>query len=240
MSAAAPTVATSGRRGAKNTRRKVLIVFGGVLGGLLGLAVLGIALAKPETDKPQCPKEQPVCGKPPETQAPPLVSGIVWKSAAGVQMEYYPRLWKVVSQDERDLKLKLEIPGRTDIDLFLWVRAVPVVSKLPTALAEDRISDLREDILGMQEDTDPKHALLGPNIGYVDADVGAAYAGATDTPQGPGSPIAVLLMAATDGNASVVVSAASTFSNRGIFGLADSLLNTLRWSSAPIPQAAGG
>jgi len=237
--AASVPVAVPGRRGAKNTRRKVLFVFGAVLGLVLGLSVLAIALAKPEADAPPCPPEDPVCGRPPVDDAPPLVSGVLWKgSAAGVQMEYYPRIWKVVDQDAENLKLKLDIPGRSDIDLFLWVRAVPASSKAPSALAQERVSDLRGSILGLEEDTDPKHALLGPSIGYVDGDVGAAYSGATDTPQGPGSPASVLLMAATDGQASAVVSVASTFSDRHIFGLADSLLNTFRWPSQPAPQAA--
>ena len=238
MTAAAPSAsAVPGRKGAKNTRRKVLFVFGAALAVVLGLAVIAIALAKPEPDEPQCPPEDAVCGQPPRNDAPPLVSGILWRSASsGVQMEYYPRLWKVVEQDDSNLKLSLSIPGRSDIDLFLWVRAAPAGPKLPGELAEQRVGDLREDILGLEEDTDPKHALLGPSIGYVDADVGAAYAGATDTPQGPGKPVSVLLMAATDGRANVVVSAASTFSDRHIFGLADSLLNTLRWPSQPVPR----
>ena len=215
----------------KTGRKKFLAIFGGVLVLLLGLGLLGVVIADPDRKAP-CPKGDKICGEPPKppTGAAALVNGVVWKSDVGAQMEYYPGLWEVVEKGARDLKLKLNIDGRPDLDIFLWVRVAPVSEKTPEQLAGDRIDSLKDDILALKEDPSLGAAILSPAIGYVDG-IGAPYQGAADTPQGPGNPIQVLLMASKDDKVSAVVTAATTSTDRHLFGLADTLLNTFRFPS---------
>lgn len=215
----------------KQGPRRLLLFFGGALALLLGAALLVIVLVSPGEPEPPCPEDVEVCGVPPT--GPPLVKGKIWKSASGVQMEYYPNVWKVVEETADSIRL-----SQNNADVTLWVKAVPAAEANPGELLDERLDSLGDDFLGLKEDPDPSRKLLNPSVGYVDG-IGAAYGGTTDTPQGPGSPVLALVMAATDERASVVVSAVSTaIDERHAFGNADTLLNTLRWPSTPPPGGA--
>ena len=215
----------------KTSRNRFLLLYSGLLALLLGIGLIAVVVTDPDR-KPPCPKGDKICGEPPKppTGADALVNGVVWKSDLGARMEYYPNLWEVVENDPRDLKLKLALPGRSDLDLFVWVRVAPTSEGPLSQLVDDRIGSLKDDILALKEDTSLGAEILSPAIGYLDG-IGAAHQGAADTPQGPGNPVHVLLMAAHDDKVSAVVTAASTSSERSLFGLADTLLNTFRFPS---------
>jgi hypothetical protein len=218
----------------KTGRKRFLVIFCVILAGLLGLGLVGVIVSATDT-APPCPKDEQ-CGNPPKPPdgAPALVSGTIWKSDIGAQMEYYPNLWKVVSQDGRDLKLDLSIPGRDDLNLFLWVKVAKTSESKREDLANDQIDSLKKDILALKQDDGAGSQILDPALGYVDG-IGSPYEGAVDTPQGPGNPVHVLLMAATEGDVTATVAASSTTDNRAIFGLADTLLNTFRFHTAAAP-----
>lgn len=218
----------------KTGRNRFLLIFSGILAALLGLGLIGVIVAKPD-NKPPCPKDEQ-CGKPPKRPdgAPALLSGKLWKSDIGAQMEYYPNLWEVVSQNPRNLKLKLVIPGREDLNLFVWVKVAKSSEVKREDLADDQIGSLKGDILALKEDVSARAQILDPALGYVDG-IGGPYEGAIDTPQGPGNPVRVLLMAATEGTVTASMTASSTLEDRNIFGLADSLLNTFRFHAVEEP-----
>ncbi len=239
MTVATPAVAAAPVR-RKRTRRRVLTIFGGALGALVGLAVLGIVVAKPGTVNPPCRPDKP-CGTPP-SRAPRLVVGTIWHSTLGFEMEYYTRILKVMKKDDRNLALRLEIPSRPELDLFLWVTVAPSTEATPLQLAEDRLSFFRGNTLGFKSDPNSKHELLSPLVGDVHG-IGGSYAGTIDSPQGPGQSLEVLLAAATDGRQSAVVSVATSMPEQSsgdspypIFSLADTLMNTFRWPGEPLPR----
>ncbi len=239
MTAAAP-VAAAGPTRQKNTRRRLLIVFGGVLAALVGFGVLGIVVARPGPVQPPCRPDKP-CGTPPN-RAPRLVVGTIWHSTLGFEMEYYTRILKVLKNDDRNLSVSLEIPSRPELDLSLWVTVAPAAEATPLQLAQDRISFFRGKTLGFQADANSKHELLSPLVGDVHG-IGGSYAGTIDSPQGPGQPLEVLIAAATEGGRSAVVSVATSMSEQEsgdspypIFSLADTLMNTFRWPGEPLPR----
>src|SRR5207248_1331602 len=142
----------------------------------------------------------------------PLVSGKTWKSPdLGFQLEYDPKRWHVGTQNGKGVELDWSIPSRPDLNLTLIVQGVTATDAAPAALLQAQINSLKGSILGLKSDASPKHALIGPDIGYVDQGaVGGAFAGTLDTPQGPGPRIALLSMAATDGKITLVATAATT------------------------------
>jgi hypothetical protein len=110
---------------------------------------------------------------------------------------------------------------------------VPAGQATPKQLLERRIDDLRDDVLGLTEDTNPDAVLLGPSVGYRRG-VGGVFGGNVDTPQGPGDPLTVVVMAATDGKATVVMSLVASqtaVSIPAVMSAGDTVMNTFRFPS---------
>ena len=237
MTAAAPAATPAWPR-RKATHRRLLLVFLVALGVLVGLGVVGIVLGGDETAAPACSENLP-CGRPPSAE-PAILTGRVWRSPVGVQMEYYPSEWRVLETNERQLALVTRNGA-----VLLDVRAFPAAEATPAELIRDRIGDLRGRIPTVTEDTDPSHKLLAPHIGSVRAEA-ATYSGTIETPQQGNVKVQLFVEAASDGRASVVVlaltsapeqGAGSAYSPFPVFGVADTLLNTFRWASEG-PQGA--
>jgi hypothetical protein len=203
----------------------MLGIFIGALVGVLALTLLSTVLRQPVPPAPSCP-EVVNCGNPP--LGPGLVTGTLWRSAdLGFTIEFSPGLWEVADEDGRNLKLVFR---DSRFLAYIWVQGVNASEATPQELLERRVDDLGRGILGLA-DVEPKDRLLGPNVGYVDGP-GGAFAGTADTPQGPGSPVAVAVMAATDGRVSAVVSIVTDTPARTFaFGKADSVFNTFLFPS---------
>jgi Pro-kumamolisin, activation domain/Subtilase family len=241
VSAAAPTPSAPDAIWSKLPRYRFLLLFAGALAVFFVIALVVILIVKPGATTPPCPTDKP-CGRPPTFPAPqaatakPLVSGGVWKSnALGFSFSYNTNVWKVANEGPRGVLLKWGIPQRPDLNLLLLIQGTPLSENPPAQLLQKQIAALKGDILGLRSDPSPKHALLGPAIGYVTGNaVGGPYSGTIDTPQGPGPPIALLSMAATDGRISLVATALTTSPEQiklALMGQADSVLNTLHWPS---------
>jgi hypothetical protein len=241
VSAAAPTPSAPDAIWSKLPRYRFLLLFAGALAVFFVIALVVILIVKPGATKPPCPTDKP-CGRPPTFPTPqaatakPLVSGKVWKSKAlGFSFSYNTNVWKVANEGPRGVLLKWGIPQRPDLNLLLLIQGTPLSENPPAQLLQKQIAALKGDILGLRSDPSPKHALLGPAIGYVTGNaVGGPYSGTIDTPQGPGPRIALLSMAATDGRISLVATALTTSPEQiklALMGQADSVLNTLHWPS---------
>jgi hypothetical protein len=210
-------------------RRRILTGFGVVFVLILGLSALGIAIGKPKPAKPHCPPATKLCGRPPVLAAP-LTSGVLWRSPAlGFSLEYSGDAWRVGGENGTTLQL-----NSTHGDLTLIVSGTKgTPADLPAILAS-RVSDLSGRTLGLAPDHDPRHAVLGPAVGYRPG-VGATYAGTIDLPQGPQSPITAALIAASDGRVAITVTAATTEIQgglrTGLLSTADSVVNTVAWGS---------
>jgi hypothetical protein len=225
---------------AKLARRRFLAIFGGAIALLLGAGLLSIVLAKPASPKPACEPGTPC---PPRTGRPALLTGTIWRSDLGFQMEYYPDIWHVVRQKPRELRL--EASGQSG-QLNVWLTVVPANEAAPEQLARKYVDELRSNgVPTLAVDTRPADEVLGPAIGYLDG-IGTAYSGVVDTPQGPGPPIEAFVLASTDRRVTASALVTTTFARDTsaeytpwpVLQYVDYLLNTARWPSQPPVRAA--
>jgi hypothetical protein len=216
VSVAAPRRGRLGHRG----------VLGGGIGGFILLIAIVVAIVKALAPGPvptPCPAGSP-CGAPPATPVA-LAAEKTWTSTdLGYEFDFDPRLWSVDSQNATEIVLRSNEPGSP---FFVWFSSVPASQATPDQLMAQREADLRQDILGLE--VDPNAPILGPEIGYLNG-VGARYVGQVSNPQGPGVPVDVAIMAATDGT---ITTAVAVISQHGAveeaFGQSDSMLNTILW-----------
>lgn len=226
----------------KRNRRRFFVLFGAALAVLLGLGVLGILLARPGGPQPACTAGEPCPGP---RGAPALLTGRLWRSDLGFQMEYYPEIWNVERRDARNLRLlATSSAGASAGTIAVWLTVAPASEEKPLDLAQAQLGELRDRVPTVAPDENPKHALLDPTIGSVDG-IGGVYAGTVETPQGTGPSLQAFLMASTDDRVTVSVLVATTFpestqpeySAWPVLRFADVLLNTARWPSQPRPEA---
>jgi hypothetical protein len=213
-------------------RRGILIgVFAAVLVVVLGITALLVTSAAPPPPKSDCPK--PPCGKPPGPPggplSPALVGGKLFKSAGGgYQLEFDPHLWAVTDQTQTDVELQVK---SSRVIVLVQIRSQPADQATPEQALNARLDALGGAILGLARETRPSKQLLGSAVGYQPG-VGEALSGVTDTPQGPGSPVAVVVTAATDGQKTVTFTLITDESVRKpAFTITDTLMNTFRFPS---------
>ena len=240
--------------------------FVGVLVVVLGIgALLVTGSQKPG---PQTPCPTPPCGPPeppspgpfptpsanpsplpspppsppptPAGGAPALVTGQVFTSAKlGYRIEFDASLWAITKETDNDVELQVQSDRVT---VIVQIRGVPATEATPQELLDQRKGDLADQILGLAEQTKPRDRVLEPAVGFRSG-VGAAFSGVADTPQGPGSPVDVVIMAASDcqaadasqcpaGTSTISVTLITDDSVKGpAFSAVDSLMNQFRFPS---------
>ncbi len=251
MSTLTPNPSIADELWSKLKPHRFIALFVGALTVFFLIALVVILIVKPGAATPPCnPDPTTHCGTPPTipqtpdslTAAdPPVFGGKLYSnSQLRFGLEYDPKTWNIVSSTASGVQMNWHISGRPDLDLVLIVQGVPASTAMPAQLLQAQISSLKGNILGLKADSSPSHALLSPDIGYVDQSAtGGAYAGTLDTPQGPGPRIALLSMAATDGTITLVATALTTSSEEirlPLMGVADTVLNTLTWPSGAQAQ----
>ncbi|MFL5799220.1 MAG: hypothetical protein ACJ77A_14970 [Actinomycetota bacterium] len=220
-----------GHRGGRLGRGILIGVFAAVLAIVLGVAAVLITSSAPPAPKSDCPK--PPCGQPPEppkgSLAPALVAGTQFVSpGGGYQLEFDPKLWTITDQNRTDVDFHVQNPNVT---VIVQIRAQPADQATPEDALNARLDALGGDILGLAKVTKPSEELLGPAVGYQRG-IGQALSGVTDTPQGPGSPVAVIVTAATDGTTTVTFTLITDQAIRkAAFTVTDTLMNTFRFPS---------
>jgi len=218
----------AGSLGARVKSNRVLIAFIGIFAVVVIGGALAVTATEPEGAESECPPGR-VCGTPPDAR-PPLVNRTVFESAdLGFRFEYDEELWQVLEDDGRSVTLKL---GGPDIDATLVVGAVPATDGDPKAVLDGQIEGLSDTVLSLEPDDSPAHAVPGASVGYRDG-VGGAFSGVSDTPQGPGQPVGLVIMSAADEEvtayASLITSEQEEDLRKAIGGAVDSLLNTFRF-----------
>lgn len=199
----------------------VIAVVAGILLGVIVVVVVALALREPDPETSPCVPGEP-CGSPPAGSGA-LVRGTVWSGASGVQVEYNDDLWSVATSSSTELQLRVGDAA------WLWLQVH--ANSTPQEAHDLRFRDLQGLVPDLAADTADEHTILGPSVGYRDGP-GGAYSGTVDTAQGPGGRVAVAVMAAGEGDVTVVVSVLADSGLRDdVFSLADSLLNTFRWPS---------
>ncbi len=215
-----------GQADARMKRRRLLIIFGGVFGVIVVLAVIGALVGESKPAKPACKSIEP-CGAPPKPAAP-LVNNALYRSGKlGYQVEYASDKWSK-SSDTDDSQLVLSLKG---VDASMVIAGVPASEGSPARVLASRRNSLSHRLFAFADDTDSRHQVLGPELAFHDG-VAGAYVGEVDTPQGVRAPLSVIVLAAGDTNTTLtatVVMSQSEEHNRGyVMGNADSVLNTLR------------
>src|SRR5262249_13404458 len=147
----------------------------------------------------------------------------------GYLLEFNPNLWTVTDQNDSDVSLELNINGITAV---VEIRSHPIAAGDDDAAAvDDSVGRLARDVLGLARDKKPADQVLEPAVGYRSG-AGFAFSGAADTPQGPGSPVTVVVTAAHDDSLLVTFTLITDTANKkAAFFLTDSLMNTFRFPS---------
>ena len=225
-----PPLYQRGHARGKLGRGILLGAFAGILAVLLGIAAILVTSSAPPAPKPPCPT--PPCRQPPKPPSPgplspALVAGKVFTSSAlGYRLEFDPQLWEITKQSSTDLELKV---ASTRVTVIVQIHGVPASQAKPEDLVAERQQDLSGTVLGLAEDTRPADRVLEPAVGYQSG-VGGAFTGVADTPQGPGSPVAVVIMAATDGKSTVSFTLITDEAvKKPAFSAVDSLMNQFRF-----------
>lgn len=208
----------------------ILLWFGAALLLAVAIGALVVWLLRPGPVEPQCPDAGEACAAPPVRPegAPALRLGTTWVSEdLGFAFDYDPEWWEL--EDEGDRSAALVI-ATTAGDVVFLIEGASAADNAPEAMLAEQVDDLEDRILGLTAEEDADRQLLGePIVGYRDG-VGGLYRGTLDTPQGPSTDVSVAVLAATDGEVSLVVTVVTPDEIREpAFQLADSLLNTLRW-----------
>ena len=252
-SLAGPRITARGQRAPRFARNVFLLLFAGGLLVVLLAAVLWILLLRPRAPAAPCSAHRqcsnPPSPEPPMRQPPPQMQsqsslpykpGRLWKSGVGATIRYDAKIWRTLTADPDELRL---LASSEEGDrLWVTVRTVPRAEMSPLELFQDQVSREERDKLGVEIDPIPEHMLLEPSIGFVAADdVNGAYSATLDPPPSPSVKVEFMLLAATDGTATVLVEALTDGEPRTpkneapspypIFQKADALLATFAWSS---------
>jgi hypothetical protein len=98
-------------------------------------------------------------------------------------------------------------------------------------LLNQQVDRLKSRIPDLTVDDNPDDAILSPSVGFRRG-VGDLFGGTFQTPQGAGVPVAVVVIAATDGRVTVAMTVVTPENNRkAVFGLVDAVMNTFRFPS---------
>jgi hypothetical protein len=194
-----------------------------VVAAILIAAVVLVLTSTPPPPKPDCTAGEQ-CGNPPPGE--PLVNGQIWTSSAlGYHFEYDKDLWEIAGEDATGVTL--QVP---DAGVAVIFSGAESSQEDPSAAFDHALSDLSG--LALAPDTDPDHAILGAKVGDFHAGATGVYQGSTNPGQGRVGQVRVIIMSATDGEATITVTFVSTEDNLAPAGQAvDAMLNTLRFPS---------
>lgn len=220
-----------GDAGSRLASRRLLFIAGGVLALIIAIAIAIAALSTPEGPKAICPSKGQ-CGVPPTT--PPLrVDEQFTSSGLGYRLQYAKRLWEVKGSSEDSVQLNFR-----PTDALIIINGARAGQAKPEDALRSVADNFSRKILGMTEDTEVAHEVLGPQLAYRNG-VSKVYNGSIDNPQGPGVPVNLVLEAAGDSDVTLVATVITATTNEGrrkaILGAADQVLNTLRLRSDKEP-----
>jgi hypothetical protein len=238
-----------GQRSPRFRRHVFLLLFGGALASVVGVALVWILLVEQGSPSPPCPPGRP-CSNPPlpqpsaerpprrsrsARQAGPYLAGRRWASRVGATLRFNPAVWSVLREDPDELQLL--VTNDDEEHLWVTVRAVPANEMSALELLQDQVGREERAKLGVELDSALSHELLEPSIGFV-AGIGAAYSGTLDATS-PYSGVQFLLESATRGATTVLVEAMTdsgpqtpdngASSPYPIFLTAATLLTTFTW-----------
>jgi hypothetical protein len=162
----------------------------------------------------------------PRSSAEPLRVGTVWTSTKfGFSLEYDDGLWTVEKEDAGGLILSAGNGA-----LVVFVQGFEARTGPPKQLVQSGVNGLQDLVLGLTEENDPSRQLPGrPIVGYRPG-VAALLNGTLNSPQGPTTDVALVVIASTDDTISIrtTVLVNQRVRDRG-FQVADGVLNSITW-----------
>jgi hypothetical protein len=184
---------------------------------VVGVVIIG-ALA-PEDPPPTCGADVTLCPKPPgggddestgSTPGPTsgpgtgtaafLPSGRYTSTDFGFAVPFDATRWKIKAQNGSAVLL---FPVK-DIGIWASIEAASASDQSVAGMIEATLDALRQQYPGLELDNDPYNAILGAEIGYVNAE-GASYKGTGTGSDGlPDTPAGFAILGATDGRIVVV------------------------------------
>lgn len=218
-----------GSVGARLGHRRLLILFGVGIAAVAGIAAGIAALSAPGKPARLCRPYVP-CGNPPKLEHE-LVNNAVWRSPTlGFSVQYPTQILQIADQTPESVTLT--VPSHV---VTYFVRGKRQSEASPQALFDDQVSFLKSNLSGLATDTDPGHVLLGSNVGLIPGP-GGVYGGTSADPQGISHPQEADVMAAGDGNVSVVVTAlldsdVKPQTRDAILQLGDEVFKSVAWRS---------
>jgi hypothetical protein len=152
-----------------------------------------------------------------------------WRSSRlGYTLRYLSSQWQLIGHSADGLTLQAA-DGLSQLSLT----GTPARQTSPAALAAGRLSALRGQLLGLTADASPSDLVLGPAIG-LRAAAAAGYTATTISPQGPQTPVLVVLLWAGDARTSLLATMIAPAGNddqrKAAYQEADDVLNSVRWS----------
>ena len=139
----------------------------------------------------------PTGGGNPQPAGDPFLPGTSWTSSdLGFTVSYDPERWKVYRESGTDLVL---VPVRESFDFWVLFEGASAGDATVSTIIDGRLDLIRQDYPAVKVDDDAYTAVLGPHIGYVDAQ-GASYLGTGTGSDGqPLAPTGFAILAATNG-----------------------------------------
>jgi hypothetical protein len=222
----------TGDEGAQRGRWEVLVIFWVVLALVCAAGAVLAILDENDPAPAACPPPRQ-CGTPPVLPAAELRT---WSDHTfDFRFQYSPKLLRVEDHGDGSVRLRVRAARPDDVEGEVWVSAFRAEETSTPRLVRERRDDLSVSILGLTEDEDPATLVLNPLVGNKQS-LGGSYRGTVDTPQGPTVPAVALILAATDGEISVVISyTISGTSNsdevRTLRAYLDAILTSFTWST---------
>jgi hypothetical protein len=221
----------TGRLAGNSDDRRGMIASGVLVFASAGVALAIVALATPAGPQARC-QTGVRCGSPPIAHALAAFPGYTtWESSSlGYSLRYRSEQWSIVSQSPDQVVL-----GTGSGVSQLTVTGVSVDGESLQSLIDGRVSDLQGQLLGLSAETAADSQILGPNVGLVPG-AGAVYRGTIDSPQGPQTPVSVVILAAQQGTLAIIVTVitpANDFSTQAtVFGRADDVVDSIEYPGA--------
>ncbi len=198
------------------------------LGAIAGIAVAVGAIAAPPAPKPRCKPGVP-CGAPPIVAHVATLPGYTAWQSTGLRfsLRYRSREWSVASRGANHVALQ-----SADGNGILLVTAASGSQFSPSAAINAQLGSLQGQLLGLVRDSSPSDQLLGTNVGLVPGP-GSVYRATVTSPQGPETPVAIVIVAAARRGVTIAATAVAPADDMNakaaVYQQADDMINSIRW-----------
>jgi pSer/pThr/pTyr-binding forkhead associated (FHA) protein len=209
-------------QGAAPARRRsgvIIAAFAAFLAIAVGVSSAVVSALAPDGPK-KCALDQPCQGPP---TAEPLANATRYRSESlGYSFQYDDESLQVGDQSDTGVELNGD-------SISIDFEGSPASEVSPEQAVQAKLDDIGSLFVGLEEDLRPEKQIFQPTVGYHEG-VGSAYAGTENSPQGPGTSVRVVVMAASDDQTTVLVTVVTDSpDDESVLGFAGDAIKTLRF-----------